>query len=59
MVLLSILAFTLLFGNWIAIVAVPGAVAVYFLEIFVAALQAYIFCFLAAVFLGGVLHPDH
>ncbi len=59
MVLLTILCFTLMFGQWIAVIAVPGAVAIYFLEIFVSALQAYIFCFLSSVFIGGVLHPDH
>ena len=36
-----------------------GAVAINLLEIFVSFLQAYIFTFLTALFLGAAIHPDH
>lgn len=39
--------------------SVVGVVALSFLELFVAFLQAYIFVFLTALFLGGTLHPEH
>jgi F-type H+-transporting ATPase subunit a len=40
-------------------VSVAAAVAIYFLEIFVALLQAYVFTFLTAVFIGMAAHPEH
>ncbi|MCM8538126.1 MAG: F0F1 ATP synthase subunit A [Lentisphaeraceae bacterium] len=46
----------------LGLVALPAAgisFAVYGLEVFVAFLQAYIFTYLSAMFLGSVLHPDH
>lgn len=36
-----------------------GAVAINLLELFVAFLQAYIFTFLTALFLGAAIHPEH
>jgi F-type H+-transporting ATPase subunit a len=39
--------------------SVLGVVALSFLELFVAFLQAYIFVFLTSLFLGGALHPEH
>jgi F-type H+-transporting ATPase subunit a len=39
--------------------SVLGVAALSFLELFVAFLQAYIFVFLTALFLGGTLHPEH
>jgi F-type H+-transporting ATPase subunit a len=39
--------------------SVLGVVALSLLEIFVAFLQAYIFAFLASLFLGMALHPQH
>jgi len=39
--------------------SVAGVVALSFLELFVAFLQAYIFVFLTSLFLGSVLHPEH
>jgi F-type H+-transporting ATPase subunit a len=36
-----------------------GALALSFLELFVAFLQAYIFVFLTALFVGSVIHPEH
>ena len=39
--------------------AALGAVAINLLELFVAFLQAYIFTFLTALFLGAAIHPEH
>lgn len=66
-VLYSMLGLIFLFGYHmdnaatvpIALIAVPMAVAVYVLELFVAFLQAYVFTFLVTVFLGASVHPDH
>jgi F-type H+-transporting ATPase subunit a len=43
----------------VTLVSVLGAVAISLLELFVAFLQAYIFTFLTALFLGAALHPEH
>lgn len=44
----------------VAAVAVPFAMAIYFLEIFVAFLQAYVFTLLSAVFIGlGIANARH
>ncbi len=43
----------------ITIGSAAGVLALSFLELFVAFLQAYIFVFLTALFLGSVLHPEH
>jgi F-type H+-transporting ATPase subunit a len=48
----------LLFGG-VAVASVVGVVALSLLEIFVAFLQAYIFVFLTALFIGMSLHPEH
>jgi len=39
--------------------SVTGVLALSFLELFVAFLQAYVFTFLTALFLGMALHPQH
>ena len=39
--------------------SVLGAVALNLLELFVAFLQAYIFTFLATLFIGMAVHPEH
>jgi F-type H+-transporting ATPase subunit a len=39
--------------------SVLGVVALSFLELFVAFLQAFIFVFLTALFLGAAIHPEH
>ncbi|NIP96679.1 MAG: ATP synthase F0 subunit A, partial [Akkermansiaceae bacterium] len=39
--------------------AVLMAAAIYCLELFIAFLQAYIFTFLSAIFIGQVMHPEH
>jgi F-type H+-transporting ATPase subunit a len=46
-------------GVGVGIVAVAGATAISLLELFVAFLQAYIFTFLTALFLGMAVHPEH
>lgn len=49
------------FGSWAAFGVVPasvaGSIAISCLELFVAFLQAYIFAFLSAVFIGSAIHP--
>lgn len=48
-------------GLWgtISVLSVLGQVALSLLELFVAFLQAYIFTFLAAIFMGLAMHPAH
>ncbi len=66
MVLITILIFIYaarqvnpaLWGS-ITVASVLGIVALSLLEIFVAFLQAYIFVFLAALFMGMAMHPQH
>jgi F-type H+-transporting ATPase subunit a len=59
-ILYAMLGMIFLFGTgWVGILTVPAAIAVYFLELFVAFLQAYVFTFLVTVFLGAAVHPDH
>jgi F-type H+-transporting ATPase subunit a len=67
MVLATILIFIVMVGNhgisllWpvVTLGSVLGVVALSLLELFVAFLQAYIFTFLTALFLGMSLHPSH
>jgi F-type H+-transporting ATPase subunit a len=67
MVLASILLFILIIGQtgpsilWgvVTLGSVLGVVALSLLELFVAFLQAYIFTFLTALFMGMSLHPEH
>jgi len=65
-VLAMILLFILMAGNaafalWatITVGSVLGVVALSLLELFVAFLQAYIFVFLTALFMGMAVHPQH
>ena len=44
---------------WVAIGAIPFAVAIYMLEIFVGFIQAFVFTLLSAVFISMAAHPDH
>lgn len=44
---------------FIAIAAVPFAVVMMLLEIFVSAIQAYIFAMLTALYIGDAVHPKH
>jgi F-type H+-transporting ATPase subunit a len=67
MVLASILLFIVMAGEggyshiWsvVTVSSVLGVVALSLLELFVAFLQAYIFVFLTALFMGMALHPQH
>jgi F-type H+-transporting ATPase subunit a len=54
----AVLGNAVLFGG-VTIASVLGVVALSLLEIFVAFLQAYIFTFLTALFMGMSLHPQH
>lgn len=56
------LVHTLAGGYWALASGVPTvlmSVAIYGLEIFVSILQAYIFTYLSAIFIGGYLAPEH
>jgi F-type H+-transporting ATPase subunit a len=64
MALAVILGFIVLAGNsllWplVTVASVLGVVALSLLELFIAFLQAYIFVFLTALFMGMSLHPEH
>ena len=66
MVLATIMLFVVLaanvaFGLWMTVTigSVLGVVALSFLELFVAFLQAYVFVFLTALFMGMAVHPQH
>jgi F-type H+-transporting ATPase subunit a len=59
-VLLVILGFIFVFKSWPVVgISVVGSAAILMLELFVALLQAYVFTFLTAVFMGIALHPEH
>jgi F-type H+-transporting ATPase subunit a len=65
-VLAMILLFILMaghaaFGLWVTITvgSILGVAALSLLELFVAFLQAYIFVFLTALFMGMAVHPQH
>jgi F-type H+-transporting ATPase subunit a len=49
------------YGLWVGVslASVFGVVALSLLELFVAFLQAYVFTFLTALFIGMNLHPEH
>ena len=59
-VLLGFLSLTFIFHSYaVGTASVVLCTALYILEIFVAFLQAFVFTFLTAVFLGMMLHPEH
>jgi F-type H+-transporting ATPase subunit a len=59
-IILVLMGFIFLFKNFAVVgISVAGATAIYFLEIFVSVLQAYVFTFLTAVFIGMAAHPEH
>jgi len=59
-IILAILGLIFLFKAYaIALVAVPFALAIYMLEIFVGLIQAYVFTMLSAVFIGMAVHQEH
>ncbi|MEI1278683.1 F0F1 ATP synthase subunit A [Leptospira venezuelensis] len=56
-IILALLGFIFQFQTlWVSIASVPGAVAIYFLELFVAFLQAYVFALLTSLFIGSSMH---
>lgn len=59
-VILILLGFIFIFKSWPVVgISVVGVQFIYALELFVAVLQAYVFTFLTAVFMGLALHPEH
>ena len=58
-VLFSILGLAYAFGYWGVLPGFLMGVGMYALEVFVALLQAYIFTFLSAMFIGQMFHPEH
>jgi F-type H+-transporting ATPase subunit a len=60
MVLFFIIGLIFLVSAWAVFAAVPMAAAIYFLEIFIGFVQAYVFTILSAVFIGqGVAMGHH
>jgi F-type H+-transporting ATPase subunit a len=61
----TIIGFTAVWVNWlhwgaaISLVSFLGCVALTFLELLVAIIQAFVFTFLTTVFLAGAVHPEH
>ena len=58
-VLLSLFAVALMFGGVVVVGPWLMALALTFLELFVAFLQAYVFVMLTAVFIGLIVHSHH
>ena len=58
-VILALLSLAVTMSIWASVVAVPLALAIYLLEVFVAFLQAYVFTLLSAMFIGQMYHPAH
>jgi len=57
LIILVLTGFIFQFQSYgVAAISVPAAMAIYFLELFVAFLQAYIFTFLTALFVAGAQH---
>lgn len=66
LVIIVFLGMILLFGQsslWqgllVAPISIGLAVGLYGLELIVGLIQAYVFTFLTAIFVGGALHPEH
>lgn len=57
-VIYSLLGMTIVFG-WVASPSILVAVVMYFFELFVAFLQAYIFTLLSAIFINIMVNPEH
>jgi F-type H+-transporting ATPase subunit a len=59
-VIYALLGLIIVLGTYfVAPVSVAFALAIYFLELFVAFLQAYIFTMLTSLFVGMAAHPSH
>ena len=60
MVLATVLGLIFVFSNWgVAFASVAASVALSFLELLVAFIQAYIFAFLTALYIGGATSSEH
>jgi F-type H+-transporting ATPase subunit a len=57
-VLFAMIGMAVIYGG-VAHLSIGLGLFVYFLEILVAFLQAYIFTMLSAIFIGQMLHPEH
>jgi len=63
--LATIIGFTSVWVSWIhvgagvSLICFLGCVALSFLELLVAVIQAFVFAFLTTVFLAGAVHPEH
>ena len=57
-VIYSLIGMTIIFG-WVAIPSIAVAVVMYFFELFVAFLQAYIFTLLSSIFINIMVNPEH
>ncbi|MEI6646983.1 MAG: F0F1 ATP synthase subunit A [bacterium] len=57
-VIYSLIGMTIIYG-WVGAPAVGVAVLMYFFELFVAFLQAYIFTLLSAIFINIMVNPEH
>ena len=58
-IILSLIGLIFILNYTGAVIAVPFALFIYCLEIFVALLQAYIFTMLSVLFIQGAIHQDH
>lgn len=59
-VIYALLGLIIVLASYVAApVSVAFAMAIYFLELFVAFLQAYIFTILTSLFIGMAAHPEH
>ena len=58
-VILALLGLIFVISPWVAFGAVPMALGIFLLEIFVALVQAYIFTMLSALFIGAGLTSHH
>jgi F-type H+-transporting ATPase subunit a len=62
-VILALLGLIFVISPWVAFGAVPMALAIFMLELFVAFVQAYIFTMLSSLFIGSVVvhhgHEEH
>ncbi len=60
MVLATVLGLIFMFSNWgVAVVSVAASVALSFLELLVAFIQAYIFTFLTTLYIAGATSSEH
>ena len=60
MVLATVLGLIFIFSNWgVAVVSVAASVALSFLELLVAFIQAYIFTFLTILYIAGATSSGH